>query len=544
MMQHSDIAAFLDQRRSDMVSKVIYYSGYLALAMVASMFIAWLLMRHTVQLLGYALAIAPIAVTAFLYPYLKRAGQARLGAYLFIGSVFLNLYVSLVLIPEVILTGGIMAAAIIILGFIVFGEREGRWVSLAVVAGMFVDVLINRFAPLRWPTTVDPTIIFFINLLVAPALLVIVWVLMRLIISEQDAAVGKLQEANQRLDAVAGESTQGRVRLEAVIQRYEGYMSEISKGNLTARLDLNESDAWFEPIFALGSSLSAMTENLHRMIQKIKEASQNITSASTEILAANTEQVAGATQTSASVAQTTTTVEELKALADHVLDSTLQMAESAQRTVEVSRAGRQSVTSTIQSMMEIRGRVEGIAESILALSEKTQQIGEIIAMVGDLASQSNMLALNASIEASRAGEAGKGFGVVAQEMRTLAEQSRRATAQIKEILSEIQSATNSTVMATEEGSKVVDRGVMQAENAQQSIDQLSAAIDENNQISQQINAGGRQQLAGVEQVALTMQHINQATMQNVSSSRQTEGAARNLTQLAQSLVEEVARYQV
>ena len=48
-------------------------------------------------------------------------------------------------------------------------------------------------------------------------------------------------------------------------------------------------------------------------------------------------------------------------------------------------------------MTHIRERVESIADQILALSEQSQQIGEIIATVGDLADQSNMLALNAAI---------------------------------------------------------------------------------------------------------------------------------------------------
>ena len=94
-----------------------------------------------------------------------------------------------------------------------------------------------------------------------------------------------------------------------------------------------------------------------------------------------------------------------------------------------------------------------IAETILALSEQTQQIGDIIATVNDIADQSNLLALNAAIEAARAGEAGKGFAVVAGEVRSLAEQSRQATAQVKEILGDIQKATNTAVMVTEEGTK-------------------------------------------------------------------------------------------
>jgi methyl-accepting chemotaxis protein len=56
-------------------------------------------------------------------------------------------------------------------------------------------------------------------------------------------------------------------------------------------------------------------------------------------------------------------------------------------------------------------------------------------------------------------------------------------------------------------------------------------------------AGGRQQAAGVEQVAVAMQNINQTTVQSLASTRQTERAARELHELASSLSEIVEQYQ-
>src|SRR5207253_3648111 len=125
---------------------------------------------------------------------------------------------------------------------------------------------------------------------------------------------------------------------------------------------------------------------------------------------------------------------------------------------------------------DIRQKVQFIAETILALSEQSQQIGEIIASVGDLADQSNLLALNAAIEANRAGEHGKGFSVVAQEIRSQAEQSKAATAQVRAILSDIQRATNAAVMATEQGTKGADAGGRLIERAGRTIEQLAAAV--------------------------------------------------------------------
>ena len=57
-------------------------------------------------------------------------------------------------------------------------------------------------------------------------------------------------------------------------------------------------------------------------------------------------------------------------------------------------------------------------------------------------------------------------------------------------------------------------------------------------------AGGRQQATGIEQIALAMQNINQATGQSLASTRQAEKSAQSLNELARSLSQTVAQYQL
>jgi methyl-accepting chemotaxis protein len=322
-------------------------------------------------------------------------------------------------------------------------------------------------------------------------------------------------------------------------------MAEIRHGNLAARLSLqNDAPGASDPLLVLGRNLNEMTASLQQMIIRIGDAARTLSSAASEILAATTQQVSGASEQSAAISQTSTTVDEVKTIAEQASVRAQEVANTAQQTVQVSRSGQQAVQDTIESMGQIKERVEGIAENILALSEQTQLIGEIIATVNDIASQSNILALNASVEAARAGEHGKGFAVVAVEVRNLAEQSKQATAQVKSILSEIQKATNATVMATEEGTKQVDAGAALAAQAQQAIERLSGVIVESAQAATQVVAGGRQQVSGIEQIALAMRNINQATVQSLASTRQAEKSAQNLNQLAHSLTETVAQYRL
>ncbi len=354
-----------------------------------------------------------------------------------------------------------------------------------------------------------------------------------------------LAESNRELQAVRA-SLERRTRyLQATVQEYVQHMAEVGRGNLATRLPLDgDGRKGDNPLIVLGHQLNETTASLQDMITQIREAATNLGSAAAEILAATSQQASGANEQSAAISQTTTTVDEVKTISEQATQRAQEVVDASQRTVEVSHSGQQAVENTIQSMTHIKEQVESIAENILALSEQTQQIGEIIASVNDISAQSNILALNASVEAARAGEHGKGFAVVAVEVRNLAEQSRQATAQVRAILSDIQNGINGTVMSTEEGTKVVDQGVQLATQAQETIGQLTGVIEESAQASMQVMAGGRQQASGVEQIAVAMQNINQATLQSLTSTRQAEKAAQELNSLARSLAEIVEQYRL
>ncbi len=313
---------------------------------------------------------------------------------------------------------------------------------------------------------------------------------------------------------------------------------KIADGNLDVEAEVRSNDE----VGVLAANFNRMVRRLRGILGSVQEAANNLNAATAEILAATTQQASGASEQSAAITQTSTTVDEVKAISEQAISRSQEVADTSRRTVEVSRSGREAVQETIDSMNTIKVRVSGIAENILALSDKTQKIGEIIASVGDIAAQSNMLALNASVEAARAGEHGKGFAVVATEVRSLAEQSKQATAQVRAILTDIQNAINASVMVTEAGAKVVDEGVLRAAEARQSIEQLATVINESAQISAQVAAGGQQQAAGVEQIALAIQNINTAMQQSLASTRQTEQSAQELNELSAVLKEKVQQY--
>ena len=192
----------------------------------------------------------------------------------------------------------------------------------------------------------------------------------------------------------------------------------------------------------------------------------------------------------------------------------------------------------------IQNQMEAVANTIVRLSEQSQQIGGIIATVTDVADQSNLLAVNAAIEAAKAGEQGKGFAVVAQEIKSLAQQSKQATIQVRNILSDIQKATNAAVMATEQTSKAVENGVKQSTQAGEAIKNLAESSSKAVEATSQIVASSQQQVVGMDQIGLAMKNINQAGTENAVSMKQTGNAAKDINELGLKLLQLVEQYKI
>ena len=310
-----------------------------------------------------------------------------------------------------------------------------------------------------------------------------------------------------------------REELETTVARYIAFVEVVANRNLSGTLEITGNGS----LRVLGENLNKMTTNLRELAERTRSA--------TDDLSSSIEQQAAAIQ------QTTATINEIRATIEQTSERSAKVAEMSRESVRATEEGQASVTSSVDSMVGIRTRVETIAQNILALSQQSQRIGDIIATVNDLAEQSNLLALNASIEAARAGEHGKGFAVVASEVRNLSEQSKAATADVRQLLSDIQSATDTSVMVTEEGIKGVAAGAATVDRAGAAILALSTTIRSASSAAEQIELSVKQQTIGIEQIAAAMADINQATIQALSGSRQTQKSAQDMNELSARMTE-------
>jgi methyl-accepting chemotaxis protein len=348
------------------------------------------------------------------------------------------------------------------------------------------------------------------------------------------------EERHRELEHSAETERASKETLQAAVRDYTAFAAHVADGDLTATVSANGSPELGE----LADSLNTMVSGLAEISREIQAGVHEIGSSTSEILSTVSRHTNSASEQSAAISQTSATVNEMRAAADDTAQRARQVAEQASASVAVSDEGTEAVAAITVAMEEIRARVDGIAQEILTLSERTQQIGAITATVNELADQSNLLALNASIEAARAGEHGRGFAVVAEQVRRLSEQSKAATAQVENILTDVRDATASAVAASQQGTKVVDDGLSLTGRAGEGIRSLADTIREASAAAEQIAASAHQQSVGMDQIAEAMTNIDDGTAQFLDGAQQSQRVAGDLSELSEKLAALTDRYRV
>jgi methyl-accepting chemotaxis protein len=246
--------------------------------------------------------------------------------------------------------------------------------------------------------------------------------------------------------------------------------------------------------------LRAALARLSHVLGQIRSASAVLGEVARETRAGASDAVAATSQQSAAVAETSATIEQLATSAGAIADNTRAVGEAAQRAVD--------------TMSDMKEKVEAIAQRALSLGERAQKIGEILELINGITGQTNMLALNAAIEAARAGDAGKGFAVVATEVRKLAQRSIDSTDSISAIVAAVRDETNATIMATEQGTRqaqevselmksaagMLEDSILATQQQKSAADQVDGAVQQIRTAADQLAAGQSQRAATAERL--------------------------------------------
>lgn len=321
------------------------------------------------------------------------------------------------------------------------------------------------------------------------------------------------------------------------------FAEEVAHGNLSTEVELASEDD------KLGQSLQMMSQDLGEIINNISMNAITLASSSEEMTTISNDITKGTKEMSDQSSLVAAAGEEMAANVGVMASGTEQMSANIQSISATS-------TQMSQNMVVVSQSMDGIAESISDVADKSQnsseiskkakgmssiateamanlslsahEIGEVTEMIKELAQRTNLLALNANIEAASAGEAGKGFAVVANEIKELAKQSAESAQEIALKVTGIQENTEKSEVTILDMSKIVT----DISDASNSITELAVHQRETMQVM--VN-NIKESTLGVQDIARLIGEMSQGATENATSAAElTQGStevSKNLSSL-------------
>lgn len=280
------------------------------------------------------------------------------------------------------------------------------------------------------------------------------------------------------------------------LQQLVGVAGAIAAGDLSPPMPDDRGDEFGELLRAL----QRMADSLAGLVQEVKHATDSIAIASHQIAAGNIDLSNRTERAAASLQETNASMMEISQTVAQNADAAHDARRLAHSTNEAAQGGAQVVERVIETMRQI--------------SDGSEQINEITAVIDSLAFRTNILALNASVEAARAGEQGRGFAVVASEVRALAQRSAEAAKEIK--------------MVIKSSAEVVDAGARHVSSAGDAMQNIQTSVGRLHSIVDSIATASSDQAAGIAKINEVVKDLDQATQQNAALVEEASAASASM----------------
>lgn len=281
----------------------------------------------------------------------------------------------------------------------------------------------------------------------------------------------------------------------------------------------------------------ALTGNVNQMVQNLRDAMHQMTEIATTVATASEELTAVSGEMSSNASQTAEQASSASASAEQVSQNAITVATAIEEMNVSIREIARSAADAAKVAADAVKISDQTNQTITKLSQSSVEIGKVIKVITSIAQQTNLLALNATIEAARAGDAGRGFAVVANEVKELAKQTASATEDISQRIEAIQTDTKSAINAITQITAVIN----QINDIQNTI---ASSVEEQTATTNEIARNVSEAAKGSLDIAKNINIVAQNAQTTTTGASHTSQAATELTQIAVSLQAIVNQFRV
>jgi methyl-accepting chemotaxis protein len=234
-------------------------------------------------------------------------------------------------------------------------------------------------------------------------------------------------------------------------------------------------------------------------------------------------------------------VNEMSATVQDIAGNTADMRDRSHDADTLARTGRDRVVKVSDTITGLATSIERCTRHMQKLEGHSQEISGVVRVIREIAEQTNLLALNAAIEAARAGESGRGFAVVADEVRSLAQRVQNSTDEIHRMIEGLQGGTREAVKDMQASAAITLESVEQAEQAGQSLADITASVARIRDGNQEVASAVEQQSQAAEAITLSVVQIRDVTERTVEQTRRSAATSEQLAALAHQLTNPVSK---
>ena len=318
------------------------------------------------------------------------------------------------------------------------------------------------------------------------------------------------------------------------------FTEKIAAGDLTTQLDVSSNDV----IGQLMTALKKMSHGLNSLINKVQRSGIQVTSSSTQIAASGKQLETSMTEQVAATKEVAATAKEISNVSRELVKTMEEVAEMSQVTAKAASENQKDLFEMETTIQHLKEATNSIAGRLGVISEKANNINNIVLTITKVADQTNLLSLNAAIEAEKAGEYGLGFAVVAREIRRLADQTAVATLDIEETIKQMQSSVSTGVMEMDKFATEVSRSVEDVARISNQTTQIIEQVQQLTPRFEGVSQGMETQSQAAQQINEAMSQLTSSSMQTADSLRDINNAIAQLNQVSQGLSQEISRFKL